>query len=328
MCHYCHLTSKERFIASALFRRGYSMSFIAKLFNRSKSTISREFRRNSNPRTHRYDPQAAQKKYEQRRKKCRHLKILFSNSTLSLKIKDKFLNHQWSPEQIVGRMKQEGVPCVSCRTIYRAIYAHLFDEPGTERKAARKLRHRGKRRHTKRYEEKRGKFKVIHPLAERPEIANQRRRIGDWEADTVMGKGGKFCLVTLVDLMSRYLLCGRSPARTTEEVGAVMLQYLKNQPIYTITADRGSEFAGYEALEKVMVGVTFYFPPPRHPQDRGTNENTNGLLREYFPKGTDLSKYTEEDIRKAINELNHRPRKCLGYRTPYEVYYQRMLHLI
>lgn len=328
MCHYCHLTNKEWTIASVLFRLGYSFSLIAKLFGRSKSTISREFRQNRNTRTLVYDPDAAQKKYERRRKKCRHPKILPSHPALFLEIKDKFPNHQWSPEQIVGRMKREGVPCVSYRTIYRAIRSHLFDELGTERMAARKLRHRGKRRHTKGYDEKRGKFKVSHPLSERPEIANQRKRIGDWEADTVMGKGGRVCLVTLVDRMSRYLLCGRSPARTTGDVGRVMLRCLKGQPVYTITPDRGAKFAAYEKLEEMIPGVTFYFPPPRHPQDRGTNENTNGLLREYFPKGKDLSKYTEEEIQKAVNELNHRPRKCLGYRTPYEVYHNKTLHLI
>ncbi len=205
---------------------------------------------------------------------------------LSLKIKDEFLNHQWSPEQIVGRMKQAGVPCVSCRTIYRAIYAHFFDEPRMERRAARKLRRRGKRRHTKGYEKKRGNSRPLILLqnARRLPIKGTGLKIG--EADTVMGKGGKFCLVTLVDRMNRYLLCGCSPARTTEAVGAVMLQYLKNQPVYAIIPDRGSEFAGYEALEKVMVGVTFCFPLPRHPQDRGTNENANGLLRECFSKGS------------------------------------------
>lgn len=121
-------------------------------------------------------------------------------------------------------MKQEGVPCVSYRTIYRAIHDHLFDEPGTACLAARKLRHRGKRRHTKQYVERRGKFKVIHPLSERPEIANQRGRIGDWEADTVVGKGGKVCLVTLVDRMSRYLLCARAFVKTVGAVSAVMLR--------------------------------------------------------------------------------------------------------
>lgn len=107
-----------------------------------------------------------------------------------------------------------------------------------------------------------------------------------------------------------------------------MLQCLKGQPVYTVTPDRGSEFAAYETLQEAMPGVTFYFPPPRHPQDMGTNENTNGLLREYFPKGTDLLQYTEEYIQKAVNELNHRPRKCLGYKTPYEVYHNKVLHLI
>lgn len=224
--------------------------------------------------------------------------------------------------------KRRHSPCVSCRTIYRAIRSHLFDEPGTKRMAARKLRHRGKQRHTKKYEEKRGKFKVTHPLSERPEIAERRSRIGDWEADTVMGKGGKTCLVTLVDRMSRYLLCGRSEARRTKEVNAVMFQCLKGQPVYTVTPDRGLEFAAYEILQEAMPGVTFYFPPPRHPQDRGTNENTNGVLREYFPKGTDLLQYTEKYIQKAVNELNHRPRKCLGYKIPYEGYHNKVLHLI
>ncbi len=207
----------------------------------------------------------------------------------------------------------------------------MFDELNLShgnRGAIRKLRHRGKSRHTKGYIEKRGKIRISHPLSERPEAANQRERLGDWEGDTVAGVTGKACLVTYVDRRSRFLLSMKASEKKSQPVMEATIELLRGQPLETITPDRGKGFARHAKISEELENVQFYFPLPRYPWDRGTNENTNGLLRECFPKGVDLSGFTDEYIQSKVDEINRQLRKCLGYRTPYEVYYSRELHLV
>lgn len=134
--------------------------------------------------------------------------------------------------------------------------------------------------------------------------------------------------MTLADRKSRFLLSRKATKKTAAYVRDVMIQCLQGQPLYSITPDRGKEFAKHAEVSVALNNVQFFFPQPHQPWQRGTNENTNGLLREYFPKGTDLSKYSDEYIQSKVDELNKRPRKCLGYLTPYEVYYSTVLHLI
>ena len=145
--------------------------------------------------------------------------------------------------------------------------------------------------------------------------------------DTVVGKQGKACLVTLVDRKSRYLLGGKAMSKTAAAVNKVMCEALSGQPHLSVTPDRGKEFSKHAPLKKELKRVTFYFPAPHHPWERGTNENTNGLLREFFPKGKDITDTPEDYIQRKYHELNLRPRKCLGYKTPYEVYFSKVLHL-
>ena len=186
----------------------------------------------------------------------------------------------------------------------------------------RKLRHRGKTRHTKGHDENRGKFPVSHTIHERSEEANKRTRIGDWEADTVTGKTGKACLVTLTDRYSRFL-----KIKKLAVVIEAMVQMLEPLPKETVTPDRGKEFTNHQDLtDKLKVEV--YFPDPHAPWHRGTNENTNGLLREYFPKGSDLTFIDEHTIQLWEAKLNNRPRKCLNWNTPYEVFHGEIVHLI
>jgi len=198
------------------------------------------------------------------------------------------LECHWSPEEIVGRIQLEhGCRLVSVPTIYRAIHAGLLNPPGASAKfVLRKLRHHGKWRHKKGSEEHRGKFVISHPIEERPASVANRSVRGHWEADTVVVKQGKACLVTLVDQKSRYLLSGKAMSKTAAAVN-----------LHTI------------------------------PGSAGTNENTNGLLREFFPKGRDITDTPEDYIQRKYHELNLRPRKCLGYKTPYEVYFSKALHL-
>lgn len=328
MHHYKHLTLEERENILKFYTLGYSITKISELVNRNKSTISRELKRNMD--SDGYYPSRSQEKYRKRRQKCRR-QCLLDNPVVFSYVKDKFLNHQWSPEQIDGRLKLEKSDIqISYSTIYRGIYARRFDEPNLShgnRGAIRKLRHKGKSRHTKDYEERRGKIRISHDIEERPIEANNRSRLGDWEADTVAGKTGKACVVTLVDRKSRFLIAKKIARKNSKLVAEAIVESLENEPCESITPDRGKEFSQHEYVSEKLDKVQFYFPKPHQPWQRGSNENTNGLYREYFPKGEDITDIPEEYIDHKIADMNKRPRKCLGFKTPFEVYYSKSLHL-
>ena len=173
----------------------------------------------------------------------------------------------------------------------------------------------------------RDNFPVEHALSARPPEAQARERLGDWEADTVAGVVGGAVLLTLVDRKSRYLRCVRLEKKTADGVNAAMIEALREQTVLSITPDRGKEFARHAVVAEAL-GIKIYIPPPYQPWQRGTNENTNGLLREYFPKHQDIAQYSDDYLEKAVLALNNRPRKCLQWRTPYEVYFDEALHLV
>lgn len=330
MSHYKHLTRIERESLLFYVAKGYSVTRIAKELGRNKATISRELRRNS---SHgKYLPSIAEARYQKRRRKCRKKRLL-EDAELRAFVGDKFLNHHWSPEQIAGRLKLENSPWrISYRTIYRGIYSGMFDTPaqrksGGNRGARRKLRHKGKPRHGEGRKDKRGKLEIRYDIRQRPEAANLRARLGDWEADTVIGKSGGACLLTLVDRKSKFLLCRKMRRRGSKELAEAMVAALRGHPVQTITPDRGKEFQRHAQITKKLHGVQFYFALPHNPWQRGTNENTNGLLREFFPKGHDLADVTPQAIQTVEDELNFRPRKALGFRTPFEVHFSSLLHL-
>lgn len=329
MGHHRHLTLEERERIMLFLSEGRSITSIAEETGRSKSTISREIRRNSMKRLG-YIACRAQETYEKRRESC-HRKRLADDPEVLRILRKKFAEHKWSPDQISGRLKLEksGIS-ISTTTIYRAIYGHRLDyeKPKDGAKGMVKLlRHKGKPRHRRGTEEKRGKIRISNPISARPPEAESRSRRGDWEADTVIGKQGKACAVTMVDRKSRFLVLAKSGRKTAEDVSAAMIGMMAGHEVLTITPDRGKEFASHEMIAESL-DAQFYFPLPHHPWQRGTNENTNGLIREYMPKGKDMEDIPEEEFIRIQDELNHRPRKCLGYRTPYEVYYSKTLHLI
>ncbi len=327
MGHHRHLTLEVREMIMAYHAQGKTITETASLIGVDKSTVSRELKRNRNSRG-KYVACTAQHKYEERRRRC-HQPLKLSDKGLFDTVRRLFVEQHWSPEQIAERLDLEKGPHISSSTIYRAIYRHVFDlEPLSRgnRGLIRELRHSGKTRHRKGTEETRGKIRISHLIDERPDSAEKRSRRGHWEGDTVIGVSGKACLVTMVDRKSRFLLCRKAEAKTSVAVGGKMLEMFDGQPLLSITPDRGKEFAGHEELTEKL-GVEFYFPLPHHPWDRGTNENTNGLLREYFPKGKDITDVGDEEVSFFVDQLNRRPRKCLGYRTPYEVYYSKTLHL-
>ena len=325
---YKHLSITEREMLMFYRAQGMSGYQIAKLLGRNKSTISRELKRNATD----YSPSKAQACYQRRRKKsCPHKKL--AQPELFNLVKILFLDNRWSPEQIAQRLKLENYPIrVSYKTIYRAIYAGMFDTPEQKRStgnrgAIRRLRHRGKARRPKGYVSNRGKIPITNELSARPVEANERSRLGDFEADTVLGKFGKAALLTLVDRKSRFLFATKISKLDDKEVEQAMIKLLVREPLHSITPDRGREFRRHGNVTKEL-GVEFYFPKPRHPWERGSNENTNGLLREYFPKGFDFNELSEETLQAVVEQLNKRPRKCLGYKSPWEVWFSTPLHFV
>jgi IS30 family transposase len=335
MSHYHHLSIEEREKILLLHAKKKSKREIAQAIERSVSTVSRELTRNSQIKQG-YSAAAAQKEYEKRRQKCRRKKLL-GDKELKQLVENLFLQKQWSPEQIANRLIHENNPFrISYATIYRGIYAGLFDTPEQKRSqgnrgAKRSLRHRGKPRRCKGTVETRGKIVISNRIQERPKEAEDRQVIGHWEADTVAGKMGSACLVTITDRCSRYLLAEKVAKKDSVLVADKMIALLSTLPKEkrkTVTPDRGKEFAKHALVTESLDHMPFYFPDPHAPWQRGTNENTNGLLREYLPKSVDMALFSNEVIADFVCNLNLRPRKCLGWLSPFEVFFHYVLHLI
>ena len=325
MRRYKHLSAEERDEIAGLRRERLGVSEIARRVGRDKSTVSRELARNG--RGGRYGAAAAQRRADARRAACRPRRRL-DDPALRAEVASRIRELRWSPQQVDGRMRLEagGACVVSLSTIYRAIARGELDPPGCPpaERTRRRLRHRGRRR-GRRADERRGKIRVSHELAERPAEADARERAGDWEADTVRGGRGA-CLVTLVDRKTRLLVGGLSPSARAADVADAEVRALAGRPLETITPDRGKEFATHADVTARLGGVQFCFCQPHHPWQKGTNESTNGLVREFFPKGTDFSRVTEGEVERAFGLINDRPRKVLGYRTANEAYREELLH--
>lgn len=330
MCPYKHLTIEERESLLILIKSNKSITEISKVLGRSKSTISRELKRNSTEQG--YSCVQAEEKYHERRKACKRHR-LFENEGLKAKVLELFCERQWSPEQISNRLKLEKSSFqISYSTIYRGIADHSLEPaplPSGQRGLARMLRHKGRTRHTKDHEENRGKFPISHTIEERPKEANERKVIGYIETDTVLGKAKTGCLVTNVDMATRFLFAKKVSAKNSDSVNQGIIELFRDFPkglIKSFTPDQGNEFKKH-ALVTEALGIEFYFPPSHSPWYRGSNENTNGLLREYFPKHFDFSHVSDDEIQQIILNLNTRPRKCLNWMTPFELFFHKSLHL-
>lgn len=332
MSHYQHLNIEERESILVGIHAGKSIRQMGRELGRSASSISREIRRNYKQKDQ-YSAVHAHKKYLKRRKQCRRRKLLLEESLREV-IQRLFLEHQWSPEQIANRLKREANPLqISYATIYRGIYGGLLDEPDKphrQRGVVMKLRHKGKRRKQSKVLDKRGGSYTLRPLIdERPQVAMERGEIGHWEADTVNGKLCTGSVLTIVDRKSRFLLAAKLERCAAEELAGAMTTLLENiscDACKTITCDRGQEFRRFGEVREA-VGINFFFSHPSSPWERPTNENTNGLLREYMPKRTDFSQFTDAHVQAFTLKLNLRPRKCLGWLSPFEVFFNTLLHL-
>ena len=314
MRHYRQLTPVERYQIEALLDLEVGPRQIGEHLGRSPSTISREILRNSQ--AGRYDGGEAQRRTGHRRQCAR--KFDKRQPALLAKVAE-LLREDWSPEQIAGWLTSQGYPLVSHEWIYR----YVADDQRQGGDLYLHLRHKRKR-YRKRYgsQDRRGQIVNRVGIEARPAVVDERRRLGDWEGDTMVGKGCA-ALVTLVDRCSGYLEVRKLERATAANTASAIGQALSVWPdkAITLTVDNGKEFAHHEQVAKALSAVV-YFADPYSSWQRGTNENTNGLIRQYFPKGTDFHQVTEVEIQDVVKRINCRPRKRLGYLTPFEVFHQ------
>jgi transposase, IS30 family len=312
----CHLTFQEREFLYRLMKKGASKAEIADLMGRDRSTIYRELSRNT--RRGEYQPKQAQRLANKRRRACRRPCKLDDADTHEY-VRER-LENRWSPEQIAGRRRRD---CPRRRSLWvsrQTIYNWINKESPRWRSWLR----RGGRP-----PEKRGKLTDCVRIDGRPEVINRRRRYGDWEGDTVVGKGRRNALVTLVERKSGYARIGRADNLKAETTRHVAVQRMKDLPASlrrSVTFDNGKEFAEHRQLSESL-GLEIYFALPYRSWQRGTNENTNGLLRQFFPKGTDFSRISHQEVARVETLLNERPRRRLGYRTPAEVLSKRLCRI-
>lgn len=333
MSHYKHLSIEEREKLYLMRGQGKSLREIAREMGRSASTLSRELARNEN--SHRpYSPSAAQRRYSRKKQNCGRKRILAAAGPREV-VRRLIEDEHWSPEQIQHRLALEDHPLqLSFVTIYRAIWAGVYDP---KRKYVRRqerfayhLRRKGKKKRANGTVNRQGRILNAVSISERPEEANDRAALGHWEADTVAGKKGGSLLLTLTDRKSRFLLAAKVPNANAGVVCSKITQLLSSLPVdkaRTVTSDRGAEFAAHRDVSRALKHVSFFFADPHSPWQRGTNENTNGLLRECVPKSTDLSAVPYALIQSFVDSLNRRPRKCLHWLSPFEIFSHSLLHL-
>ena len=304
--NYTHITREERYQIYALKKAGLKQYEIAEVLKRSESTISRELSRNCGRRGYR-PKQAHSKSVERQSINAR----MIDDATWQF-ARERLLE-QWSPEQISGHA------AISPETVYQRVYANKR-AGGLLWKNLRSQKLR-KKRYGK--IDRRGTIPNRVSIDDRAAIVETRSRIGDWEADTVIGKNHRQAIVSIVERKTGFTLIQKVERKTALAVSQAMIGLLKphRKKVYTITSDNGKEFAGHEEIASKLK-ADFYFAHPYSSWERGTNENTNGLIRQYFPKTRDFTTITQQEINMAMERLNNRPRKRLGYQTPNQVFFK------
>lgn len=318
---YQHITTDQRHKIQSYLEIGMDQKDIADLLRKSKSAISREVSNNSYP-DGRYVAEHADKLFRLRRKDGkRQSKKLVKDKKLRRAVL-RLLKKKKSPEQIAGRRERLGKSYV----VHQTLYSYIYEEQPELGKYLRRKRNRYRRRHGTKEREKAREEAKKRRIDERPANIELRKEIGHWEGDTIRGKEKTTAIATHVERVSGYAIADKLDHATAELLKEKTVKSFKQIPKEkkkTETLDNGIEFSEHELMEK-ETGMTIYFAYPYHSWERGTNENFNGLLREYFPKGTPFATITQTDVNRAIRELNHRPRKRLNYLTPYEVFVKGM----
>ncbi|MDH5718961.1 MAG: IS30 family transposase [Spirochaetia bacterium] len=317
---YTHIKYNDRVVIQKLLSLNYTQKAFAKVVNKHPSTICRELKKNKS--IFFYYANEAQEKSKNRRKDgCK--KKLFEKNELWNDVYEGLINKH-SPEQIEGRQKllykNDKSKMVSKETIYSMIY--YLESMGQN--IAANLRYANKKRKRRRNQQEnrllQAKKRSIH---KRPKVVNEKKRIGDWEGDTIEGQKGTGLIVTFVERKSTFLVAAKLPTKHSEILNLKTrdaFSEIENSQLKTITLDQGTEFSNFINLEENLNCKT-YFADKASPWQRGLNENTNGLLRQFFPKKSSFENLTDEKIKKAVDLLNHRPRKSLGFRTPHEAFF-------
>lgn len=308
---YKQLTQEERYQIYALLKAGHTQSEIAMILDRHKSTISREILRNTGLRG--YRPKQAQRLTEERRQakiQPRICHTVWRNVT-------RLLRQEWSPEQISLWFKAE----IDISISHEWIYQYILQDKAEGGDLYQHLRCQKQRR--KRYGSYNRRGQLIDRISidERPTVVDLRSRIGDWELDTIIGKGHKQAIVSLTERKSRYTLIKKVERKTAQCVSKAIIKLLSpiSDQVLTLTSDNGKEFADHKNIANKL-NADFYFAHPYASWERGLNENTNGLIRQYFPKNRDFTTITQKEINQVMIKLNNRPRKCLGIKTPNQVF--------
>jgi len=319
---YKQLNLEKRYQISALIKAGLSQKDIAFEIGVHPSTISRELKRN-NDKVRGYNAELAQiksTKSERDKKKRNSL-----TKSIEKYIRSK-LKQDWSPEQISGRMKID----IGVSVVHETIYRYIYTNKKNGGKLYKYLRHKNKKYHSRSNDyQARGTLIERVMIDKRPKIVEKKNRIGDLEIDTVVGKDHKGFLVTVVDRKSKFVLIKNVPTKEASVVTKALIEMI--QPIkaitHTITSDNGKEFA-YHKQVSAALDTDFYFANPYHSWERGLNEHTNGLIRQYLPKKSEFLHLSKDEIIMIQNRLNHRPRKVLNYKTPYEVFFSEMSKIL
>ena len=314
---YHQLTQAQRYQIYALQKTKHSLAEIALVIGVNKSSVSRELKRNRGQRG--YRPQQAQELAMKRRPKT----VPRITSQVWTMV-ERLLRQEWSPEQISGRLKKEQ----GLRISHEWIYQYVLEDKRAGGDLYKHLRCQKKRR--KRYGsyDRRGRLPNCRSIEERPSLVNARKRIGDWEVDTLLGRQQQHGMLTLTERKSRFTLLGKLSRRTAGAVRQRLCQLLLplQDKVHTLTSDHAKEFAEHERIARTLQ-LKFYFAHPYAAWERGTNENTNGLLRQYFPKKSDFQAISNKALEQAISRLNSRPRKTLRFKTPFEVFYHTAVAL-
>ena len=316
---YRQLTSHDRYILGALKTQGLPVQQIAQILGFHRSTIYRELERNSCHLTDgAYRPSKADRRTRARRRRSRRNRHYGEADFYLVR---NFLRKKWSPEQIIGHIRRFGL--MQRRMSHETIYQYIWRDKANGGNLWKYLRQSPKQRR-KRYRayDSRGRLADKRHISERPESVESRRTKGHWEIDTVMGHGSTDCIVTLHERKTGFVLIGKLKDRTTASLNKRTISLINRFPdvFKTITADNGTEFHQYRLIEN-ETAVRFYFATPHHSWERGSNENTNGLIRQYIPKGKSMKKLTQQQCDSIAYRLNTRPRKRLNFKTPEECFH-------
>jgi len=312
---YFQLNPEQRYQIAALLKAGHSQGFIARQLNVNKSTISRELKRNSTSKKN-YVPKLAQQFADDRKKDV--IRPCFFSSEMKNFIQNKMTKEQWSPEQISGYCKANAIPMISYEWIYQFVYkdmkqgGNLYTQLRTQHKRRRKRTHR---------KDKRGLIPNRVSIHQRPEAVTQKKRFGDWEIDLIEGVNHKSFGLTLVERKSQFAMIVKAANKQADTIQTKIINALApyRELVHTITSDNGKEFANHEYVAQKL-NAAYFFADPYSSWQRGLNEYTNKLYRQYFPKKSNLDNYDIQYFVDITNRLNNRPRKLLNYKTPLQVF--------